>query len=66
MKMTGNSRMQSLISLVALSIGLCFASPTSADTFLLDSGGKVLSEIGTLGGGNERNTAVGINDAGQW
>jgi probable HAF family extracellular repeat protein len=48
MKMTGNSRMQSLISLIALSLGLCFVSPASAEMFLLDSSGKVLSELGTL------------------
>ena len=30
MKMTSNSRMQSLISLIALSLGLFFVSPASA------------------------------------
>ena len=63
MKMTRNSRMQSLISLIALSLGLCFVSPASAGLVLLDSSGKVLSEIGTLGGYGSN--ATGINDSGQ-
>jgi probable HAF family extracellular repeat protein len=56
--------MQSLISFIALSLGLCFVSPASAGLVLLDSSGKVLSTIGNLGGGFESN-ATGINDAGQ-
>jgi probable HAF family extracellular repeat protein len=67
MKMTGNSRMQSLLPLIALSLGLSFVSPVSAQVVvLLDSSGKVLSEIGDLGGGFPSNPApAGINDAGQ-
>jgi len=69
MKMTRNFRMQSLISLIALSLGLCFVSPASAEIFLLDSSGKVLSEfrvrpyaqVNDAGG----TIVYGINDAGQ-
>jgi probable HAF family extracellular repeat protein len=39
---------------------LCFGFPASARTFLLDSSGKVLSEIGGLD-----SYASGINNAGQ-
>jgi probable HAF family extracellular repeat protein len=67
MKMTGNSRMQSLILATTLSIGLCFSSSASAEIFLLDSSGKVLSEFGMLHGydGYDIASAYGINDAGQ-
>ena len=68
MKMTCNSRMQSLILVTALSIGLFFASPVAARLLLLDSSGKVLSELGTgevLVSYISSPQAYGINDAGQ-
>ena len=60
--------MQSLISLIALSLGLCFVSPASARLVLLDSSGKVLSELETgevLVSYISSPQAYGINDAGQ-
>jgi len=65
MKMTGNSRMQSLISLIALSLGLCFVSPASGRLVLLDSSGKVLSELGELGDYISSSPSYSINNAGQ-
>ena len=68
MKMTCNSRMQSLILVTALSIGLFFASPVAARLLLLDSSGKVLSELGTgevLVSYISSPQAYGINGAGQ-
>src|SRR5687767_5383329 len=70
MKITRSSKIQSLILVPALSIGLCFVSPVSAQTripqvhsYILDSNGQGLTELGTLGG--VYSYASGINDAGQ-
>jgi probable HAF family extracellular repeat protein len=63
MKMNGNSRMQSLIPLAILSIGLSFVSPVSADSYILDINSKTLAPVGTLGQASIN--AQDINDAGQ-
>jgi hypothetical protein len=66
MKITRSSKIQNLILAAALSIGLGFVSPVSAAaqvSFILDSDGKGLTDLGTLGGLNTFATA--INDAGQ-
>jgi hypothetical protein len=65
MKITHSAKIQSLILAVALSIGPGFASPVFAQqhAYIVDSNGKGLTELGTLGG-NET-FAYGINDAGQ-
>ena len=66
MKITHSSTIQSLILAAALSIGLGFVSPVSAQqvhAYIVDSNGKGLTDLGTLGGGYSY--ASGINDAGQ-
>jgi probable HAF family extracellular repeat protein len=65
MKITTSSKIQSLILTAALSIALGFVSPVSAQvrSYILDSNGKGLTDLGTLGGIDSR--ANGINDAGQ-
>jgi probable HAF family extracellular repeat protein len=65
MKITHSPKIQSLILAAALSIGLGFVSPVSAEirSYIIDSNGKGLTDLGTLGG-NET-FAYGINDAGQ-
>ena len=66
MKITHSSTIQSLILAAALSIGLGFVSPVSAQVdhaYIVDSNGKGLTDLGTLGGGYSY--ASGINDAGQ-
>ena len=65
MKITRSSKIQSLILAAALSIGLGFVSPVSAQvhSYIVDSNGKGLTDLGTLGGGYSY--AYGINDAGQ-
>ena len=65
MKITRSSTIQSLILAAALGIGLGFVSPVSAQqhAYLVDSNGKGLTDLGTLGGG--QSGAYGINDAGQ-
>ncbi len=66
MKITRSSKIQSLILAAALSIGLGFVSPVSAQvthSYILDSNGKGLTDLGTLGG--DYSYAYGINDAGQ-
>jgi probable HAF family extracellular repeat protein len=65
MKITRSSTIQSLILASALSTGLGFVSPVSAQvrSYILDSTGKGLTDLGTLGG--FLNYASGINDAGQ-
>ena len=59
------SKIQSLILAAALSIGLGFVSPVSAQvhSYIVDSNGKGLTDLGTLGG--DYSYAFGINDAGQ-
>ena len=66
MKITHSSKIQRLMLATALSIGLGFVSPVSAQqvrSYIVDSNGKGLTELGTLGGGHS--LAKGINDAGQ-
>ena len=65
MKITRSSTIQSLILAAALGIGLGFVSPVSAQVraYIVDSNGKGLTDLGTLGGGYS--FAYGINDAGQ-
>ena len=66
MKITHSSKIQSLIRAAALSIGLGFVSPASAQhahAYIVDSNDKELTDLGTLGGGYSY--AYGINDAGQ-
>jgi probable HAF family extracellular repeat protein len=66
MKITRSSKIQNLILAAALSIGLGFVSPVSAAaqvSFILDSDGKGLTDLGTLGGRHSH--ALGINDDGQ-
>ena len=69
MKITRGSKIQGLILATALTIGLCFVFPVSAQlvqperSFILDINGKTLTDLGTLVGGFTR--ATGINDAGQ-
>jgi uncharacterized membrane protein len=65
MKITRSSEIQSLILAAALSTGLGFVSPVSAQarSYIVDSNGKGLADLGDLGGGYSY--ASGINDAGQ-
>ncbi len=66
MKITHSSKIQSLILAAALSIGLGFVSPVSAQqirSYIVDSNGKGLTDLGTLGG--DFTYAIGINDTGQ-
>jgi probable HAF family extracellular repeat protein len=65
MKISHSPKIQSLILAAALSIGLGFVSPVSAQirSYVVDSNGKGLTDLGTLGGGYS--FAYGINDAGQ-
>ena len=54
MKITRSSTIQSLILAAALGIGLGFVSPVSAQhvrSYIVDSNGKGLTDLGTLGGG---------------
>src|SRR5687768_3392160 len=65
MKITRSSKIRILILAAALSIGLGFVSPVSADgerSYIVDSNGKGLTDLGTLGGDTY---AYSINDAGQ-
>ncbi len=52
MKITHSSTIQSLILAAVLSIGLGFVSPVSAQehSYIVDSNGKGLADLGTLGG----------------
>jgi hypothetical protein len=64
MKMTGNSRMQSLIPPMVLSIGLSFASSASAQlqrSYILDLNSNRLI---TLVPSGMTGNATGINNAG--
>jgi probable HAF family extracellular repeat protein len=66
MKITRSSKIQSLILAAALSTGLGFVSPVSAQvihSYILESNGEGLTDLGTLAGGDTY--ANGINDAGQ-
>jgi probable HAF family extracellular repeat protein len=63
MKITPSSKIQSLMLVAALSIGLCFVSPVSARSYILDINSKTLTDLGTLGG--DSTGAYDINDAGQ-
>jgi probable HAF family extracellular repeat protein len=65
MKITHSPKIQSLILAATLSIGLGFVSPVSAQehAFIVDSIGKRVTDLGSLGGGDS--FARGINDAGQ-
>ena len=57
MKITGSSKIRSLILAAALSTGPGFVSPVSAQqghAYIVDSNGKGLAELGTLGGGYSR------------
>ena len=65
MKITRSSTIQSLILAAALITGLGFVSPLSAQasSYIVDSNGKGLTDLGTLSGGDSY--AAGINDAGQ-
>jgi probable HAF family extracellular repeat protein len=65
MKITHSPKIQSLILASALSIGLGFVSPVSAQqhAYIVDSHDKGRTALGTLGGGTSY--ASGINDAGQ-
>jgi probable HAF family extracellular repeat protein len=66
MKITGSSKIHSLILAAALSSGLGFVSPVSAEqqgSYIVDTGGSGVMGLGTLGG--SFSIATGINDAGQ-
>ena len=66
MKIIHTSKIQSLILASALSIGLGFVFPVSAQVthaYIVDSNGKGLIDLGTPGGGYSY--ARGISDAGQ-
>jgi probable HAF family extracellular repeat protein len=65
MKITHSSKVQGLMLAAALGIGLGFVSPVSAQqhAYIVDSNGKGLTPLGTLGGRNSN--AFDINDAGQ-
>ena len=66
MKITHSSTIQSLVLAAVLGSGLGFVSPVSAQqerSYIVDSNGKGLADLGTLGG--EFSYAYGINDAGQ-
>src|SRR5687768_4467494 len=66
MKITRSSKIHSLILAAALGTGLGFVSPVSAQavhSYILDSNGKGLTELGTKRGGSTYVTD--INDAGQ-
>ena len=68
MKITRSFKIQSLSLAAALITGLGFVSPVSAQvtrSYIVDSHGKGLTELGTLGGGYSSSYASGINDAGQ-
>ena len=68
MRMTRSSKIQRLMLAAALTIGLCFVSPVSAQllsegrSFILDINSKALTDLGTLGG--QHSAAFGINDNG--
>jgi uncharacterized membrane protein len=78
MKIARSSKIHSLILVSALSSGLGFVSPVSAQvgvgyvyyvsaqgrSYIVDSSGKGLTDLGTLSGGSYT-VASGINDAGQ-
>jgi probable HAF family extracellular repeat protein len=65
MKITRSSDVQGLMLAAALGIGLGFVSPVSAQqrAYIVNSNGKGLTPLGTLGGRNSN--AFDINDAGQ-
>jgi hypothetical protein len=65
MKINRSPTIQSLILASALTTGLGFVSPVSAQqhAYIVDSNGKGLTDLGTLGG--DESIAHGINDAGQ-
>ena len=65
MKITRSSTIQSLILAAALSIGLGFVSPVSAQqhSYIVDLNSKTVTDLGTLGG--RYIFALGINDAGR-
>lgn len=65
MKIIHSSKIQSLILAAALLAGLGFVSPVFAQShaYILDSSGKGVTDLGTLGGDNSY--ATGINDGGQ-
>lgn len=68
MKITPSSKIQRPMLAAALTIGLCFVSPASAQyvplySYILDINSKTLTDLGTLGG--DSNSASDINDAGQ-
>jgi probable HAF family extracellular repeat protein len=66
MKITHSSTIQSLLLAAVLGSGLGFVSPVSAQqvsSYIVDSNGKGLADLGSLGGGYSG--ARGINDVGQ-
>jgi probable HAF family extracellular repeat protein len=68
MKITRNSGIKGLMLVAALSIGLCFVSPVSAQyvplySYILNINSKTLTDLGTLGG--DSTGVQGINEAGQ-
>ena len=68
MKISRSAKIQSLILAATLSSGLCLVSPVSAQqqqqrSYIIDTSGKGLTSLGTLGG--SYSIATGINDAGQ-
>jgi probable HAF family extracellular repeat protein len=63
MKVTNNYKALSFILAATLSMGLSFAAPTFADSWIVGSNGAGLVELGSLGGGET--VAYDINDRGQ-
>jgi hypothetical protein len=64
MKITQSSKIKSLLLAAVLCSGLGFVSPVSAQqvrSYIVDSNGKGLADLGTLGG--KFSYAPGINDA---
>ena len=68
MKIIRGFKVRGFILAAAFSAGLGFATNASAQvehSYLIDLNSKTVTDIGTLGGTDNRSVAYGINDAGQ-